>query len=96
LEVGKTKKNKITVGFSIETENQVKKAKEKLSQKNLDLIVANDITVKDSGFCSDTNKATLIDKKGRVEDMPLLSKKELANKILDKIQRIGGSKWRRE
>ena len=95
LEVGKTKKNKIMVGFSIETENQVKKAKEKLSKKNLDLIVANDITVKDSGFCSDTNKATVLDRNGRIEEMSLLSKKELANKILDKIQKIGRSKWRR-
>ncbi len=96
LEVGKQKKNKITVGFSIETENQIIKAKEKLRKKNLDLIVANDITLKNSGFCSDTNKAIFIDKNSKVEKLSLLSKKELANKILDKIQNIGRNRWKRE
>ncbi|MBU1766893.1 MAG: bifunctional 4'-phosphopantothenoylcysteine decarboxylase/phosphopantothenoylcysteine synthetase, partial [Candidatus Omnitrophica bacterium] len=95
LEVGKIKKNKITVGFSIETENQIDVAKEKLKTKNLDLIVANDIIMKNSGFCSDTNKAVFIDKNGKIEKMPLLSKIELADKILDKIQNIGRNKWKR-
>jgi len=94
-EVSKSKKKKITVGFSIETHDQINKAKEKLKKKGLDLIVANDITVENSGFRSDTNKAALIDKSGKTEKMPLISKKELANRILDKIQNIGGNKWKR-
>lgn len=89
VEVGKIKKNKLTVGFSIETKNHVQKAKEKLKKKKLDLIVANDINTKDSGFESDTNKATFIDKKGNIEKLPLLSKRELADKILDKIKEMG-------
>ncbi|MCK4905046.1 bifunctional phosphopantothenoylcysteine decarboxylase/phosphopantothenate--cysteine ligase CoaBC [bacterium] len=94
LEVGKIKKDKITVGFSIETKNQINVAKEKLKTKNLDLIVANDINIKNSGFCSDTNKAILISKNGKKEELPLLSKKELADRILDKIQNIGRNKWK--
>ncbi len=88
LEVSKIKRDKTIVGFSIETENQISKAKEKLKKKNLDLIVANDIKEKDSGFCSDTNKATFIDRNGNVEKLPLLSKRELADKILDKIKSL--------
>ncbi|MDD5454922.1 MAG: bifunctional phosphopantothenoylcysteine decarboxylase/phosphopantothenate--cysteine ligase CoaBC, partial [Candidatus Ratteibacteria bacterium] len=95
-EVAKIKKGEITVGFSIETQNQIKQAKEKLNKKNLDLIVANDITVKKSGFCSDTNKAVLIDKKGKTEKLPLISKRELADIILDRIQNIGRRKWERK
>jgi len=95
VEVAKSKKNKITVGFSIETQDQIKKAKEKLKSKKLDLIVANDINIENSGFCSDTNKAVLIDENGKTEGLPLISKIELANKILDKIQNIGRTKWKR-
>jgi phosphopantothenoylcysteine decarboxylase/phosphopantothenate--cysteine ligase len=89
LEAGKVKKGKITVGFSIETRKQLEKAKEKLKRKKLDLIVANDINIEDSGFGSDTNKAVLIDKKGKIEKLPLLSKKGLSDKILDKIKEMG-------
>jgi len=95
-QVAKLKKNKITVGFSIETDGQIKKAKEKLKKKGLDLIVANDISSGESGFCSDTNKAALIDKNGEIESLPLISKRELASIILDKIQNIGRKKWGRE
>ena len=93
-EIGKIKKNKITVGFSIETEGQIIKAKEKLKRKRLDLIVANDIMARNSGFCSDTNKAVFIDKKGKIEKLPLFSKRELADKIFDKIQNIRRNRWK--
>ncbi len=95
-EVAKSKNNRITVGFSIETQDQIKKAKEKLKGKSLDLIVANEINNEKSGFCSDTNKAVLIDKNGKTKVLPLMSKRELANIILDKIQNIGRKKWERK
>ncbi|GAH65025.1 unnamed protein product, partial [marine sediment metagenome] len=68
-----------------ESEDIVANAKKKLQNKQLDLIVANDITDKKSGFGVDTNKVTLIDKKGKVEKLPLLTKREVADKILDRV-----------
>jgi phosphopantothenoylcysteine decarboxylase/phosphopantothenate--cysteine ligase len=75
----------LRVGFAAESENVVANAKKKLQKKQLDLIVANDITDKKSGFGVDTNKVTLIDKKGKVEKLPLMSKREVADKILDRV-----------
>ncbi len=63
----------------------VANARQKLQKKNLDLIVANDITSADSGFGVDTNKVTIIDKKGKADNLPLLTKREVADKILDKV-----------
>jgi phosphopantothenoylcysteine decarboxylase/phosphopantothenate--cysteine ligase len=83
--LAEVKGNFIRVGFAAESENVVANARKKLQQKKLDLIVANDITSADSGFGADTNKVTLIDKKGNVEDLPLLTKSEIADKILDKV-----------
>jgi len=73
----------IKVGFAAESEDLVANARRKLSEKGLDLIVANDITDKDSGFGADTNKVAIIDKDGRVEALPLMTKREVADKILD-------------
>ncbi|MFC2122387.1 bifunctional phosphopantothenoylcysteine decarboxylase/phosphopantothenate--cysteine ligase CoaBC [Bacteroidota bacterium] len=73
------------VGFAAESENIVANAKEKLAKKQLDLIVANDITDAESGFGTDTNKVTLIDRNGNEETLPLLSKREVADKILDRV-----------
>jgi phosphopantothenoylcysteine decarboxylase/phosphopantothenate--cysteine ligase len=75
----------IRVGFAAESENMVENATQKLQQKKLDLIVANDITAKDSGFGADSNRVTIIDKGGKVDSLPLLPKREVADKILDKI-----------
>ncbi len=75
----------IRVGFAAESEDVVANAKQKLDKKKLDLIVANDITSAGSGFGADTNKVTLIDKKGNAEDLPLLTKREVADKVLDKV-----------
>jgi len=85
-EMGKKKKNKILVGFSLETEDEIKNAKKKIVEKNLDLIVVNNPNVSGAGFEVDTNQVTLIDKRGRTEKLPLLSKKEVATKILDKVK----------
>jgi phosphopantothenoylcysteine decarboxylase/phosphopantothenate--cysteine ligase len=84
-EISKKKKNKILVGFSLETEDEIKNANKKLTEKNLDLIVVNNPNVPGAGFEVDTNQVILIDKQGKVEKLPLLSKKEVASKILDKV-----------
>ena len=75
----------IRVGFAAESEDVVANARKKLTSKNLDLIVANDITSAESGFNVDTNKVTIIDRKGKAENLPLLTKREVAEKILDRV-----------
>ncbi len=83
--LGEVKGKFLRVGFAAESENMVANAKEKLEKKHLDLIVANDITAPDSGFGTDTNQVTMIDRNGKVESLPLLSKREVAERILDKV-----------
>ena len=78
------KKGQTLVGFAAETDNVRKNAAEKLKKKNLDMIVANDVTLPGAGFNVDTNIAALITKDG-TEEQPLQTKRELAEKILDKI-----------
>ena len=87
-ELGKKKKNKILVGFAAETENLVDQALKKLKEKELDLIVANDISAKGVGFGSDQNKAKLINNKGVAQELPLMHKSDMAGKILDEILKI--------
>jgi len=84
-EVGSNKGNKVLVGFAVETEDEIENAKSKLKEKNLDLIIVNNPNLKGAGFEVDTNIATLIDRKGKVEKLPLMSKKELAEIIIDKV-----------
>jgi phosphopantothenoylcysteine decarboxylase/phosphopantothenate--cysteine ligase len=85
--VGKQKTNRlIVVGFAAETDNALRKGKEKLIHKNLDLIVVNDVTLKGAGFDTDTNIVTILQKDGTMTDYPLLKKVEVANIILDTIQ----------
>jgi len=79
------KGNFLKVGFAAESENIVINAKQKLDKKQLDLIVANDITDPSSGFGTDTNKVTLIDRNGNIESLPLLTKREVADRILDRV-----------
>ena len=85
----------IRVGFAAESEDIVANARQKLEKKQLDLIVANDITDKDSGFGTDTNKVTLIDRNGNVEELPLMSKREVADRILDRVAKLLVKKARR-
>jgi phosphopantothenoylcysteine decarboxylase/phosphopantothenate--cysteine ligase len=84
------KGNFIRVGFAAESEDLVDNARKKLEEKGLDLIVANYITDKDSGFGTDTNRVTIIDKKSNVEELPLMSKREVAGRILDRIAEFIG------
>jgi phosphopantothenoylcysteine decarboxylase/phosphopantothenate--cysteine ligase len=75
----------IRVGFAAESHDVVANAGEKVKRKGLDLIVANDITEKDCGFGTETNRVTIIDSKGKAEELPLLPKGEVADKILDRL-----------
>lgn len=83
--IGEVKGDLIKVGFAAESENVVQNATIKLKNKGLNLIVANNIAEAGSGFGVDTNKVALVDSKGKVEDLPLLPKSEVAHKILDKV-----------
>ena len=85
LEAGKSKGNRIFVGFAAETQNLLKNAKEKLAKKNLDLIVANDVSLPGAGFRVDTNIVKVIRRSGKVEKLPLMSKEDLADQILERI-----------
>ena len=78
--------NYVRVGFAAESQNLVENAKAKVTSKNLDLIVANDITSEGSGFGSDTNQVTLIDRDLQVEELPLLTKYDVSNRILDRVR----------
>jgi len=82
----------LKIGFAAESHDVIANAKQKLKKKQLDLIAANDITDASSGFGTDTNKVTLIDKQGNIEDLPLLTKREVADKILDRVVGLLGKK----
>jgi len=86
--LGEVKGDFIRVGFAAESENLVENATRKLRRKNLDLIVANDVTAKGSGFGVDSNRVTIIGKDGKAESLPLLHKKEVADKVLDKVAKL--------
>ena len=77
--------NFIKVGFAAETNDLLENAEKKLLQKRLDFICANDVTAADSGFGVDTNRVTLISRDGKIEELPLMSKREVADKILDRV-----------
>jgi len=82
------KGNFIRVGFAAESENLVENATRKLRQKKLDLIVANDVTAKGSGFGTDSNRVTIIGKDSKAEKLPLLPKRQVADKVLDKVAKL--------
>jgi phosphopantothenoylcysteine decarboxylase/phosphopantothenate--cysteine ligase len=92
MELGKRKNGTVLVGFAAETENFSKNGLEKLKAKNLDLIVINPVGGPDSGFASDTNRATILDAKGGVQEVPLVSKSEMADAILDRVVGLLGSR----
>ncbi len=82
-EIGKRKGNRILVGFAAETEDLIANAKKKLKEKNLDFIVVNDVTKPGAGFGSNTNQVKIIYPSGKVRDLPLMSKEEVSQIILD-------------
>jgi phosphopantothenoylcysteine decarboxylase / phosphopantothenate---cysteine ligase len=87
-EVGKMKKNQIIVGFAAETNELLENAKIKIEKKNLDLIVANDVTMEKAGFGVDTNTVNIIKENGETISLPNMLKEEVAHKILDVLLEI--------
>lgn len=81
----KSKKPKVLVGFAAESKDLLENAQGKLKTKRLDLIVANDVTAKDAGFNVNTNRVLILDKKGGEEQLLLMSKAEVAEKVLEKV-----------
>ena len=78
----------LMVGFAAETSDLIAHAKDKLTVKGLDLIVANDVTTEGAGFGSDQNAATLIDRQGAMTELPLMPKRALADAILNRAQEL--------
>jgi phosphopantothenoylcysteine decarboxylase/phosphopantothenate--cysteine ligase len=77
----------LVIGFAAETNEVASYGKSKLERKNLDLVVANDITKAGAGFNTDTNIATIISRETEIE-LPLMTKRELADKILDEVVKL--------
>jgi len=84
-ELGQQKGQRLLVGFATETEEVLQNAARKLRSKNLDMIVANDVTQEGAGFAHDTNIVTLIDRSERSETLPLMSKDEVAHMVYDRL-----------
>jgi phosphopantothenoylcysteine decarboxylase/phosphopantothenate--cysteine ligase len=83
-----SKRRYLLIGFAAETNDLLENAQSKLKSKNLDMIVANDVTRPDAGFDSDSNLVKLIYSNGSVEDLPLMTKTDVAKCILDRVKRI--------
>lgn len=86
FELGKKKEDKVLIGFAAETDNVLEYAKEKIAKKNLDFIVANDVTQEGAGFGSDTNIVYLIDKYDVTQKIDQATKLEIAHQILNKAK----------
>lgn len=84
-ELGTQKNGRWLIGFAAETEDLTANAQRKLRDKNLDMVVANNVAESGSGFDGDTNIATIVDRTGAVRSLPLMSKAELADRIYDHL-----------
>lgn len=93
-EVGQSKNGKFIIGFAAETENIIDNAIDKLIKKNADIIVANNVLTEGAGFEEDTNVASLVYGKGEIEELPLMTKLELAHKVFDKVAVLKSSNAR--
>ena len=87
-EIGKIKEDKILIGFAAETNDLIEHAKGKIKKKNLDFIVANDLTKEGAGFRADTNIVKIIDVEENITEYPKMKKEEVANVILDKVKAL--------
>jgi len=83
--LGKIKSNRFLVGFAAETNDLVANAREKINRKNLDMIVANNVSTCGAGFCCDTNIIKIIDRDGTIYDFPQMSKEQVSEVILDHV-----------
>lgn len=81
---------KVVVGFAAESQNLIENARSKLEARNLDLIVANDITAADSGFSVDTNRVVLIGREGNPNRLPLMPKRQVADRVWDAVAGLLG------
>jgi len=84
-ELGCNKGNQILVGFAVETEHELQHAKQKLIEKKLDMIAVNNPLVPGAGFGTDTNQVTLLDAAGGIETLPLMTKHQVAEQILERV-----------
>jgi phosphopantothenoylcysteine decarboxylase/phosphopantothenate--cysteine ligase len=87
-EAGQQKGTRLLIGFAAETHDLLQNARQKLAEKNLDLIVANDVSLPGAGFAVDTNVVKLIDRRGNIEELPLMGKEEVADLILDRVVKL--------
>jgi len=88
-ELGEKKRTgQILVGFAAETQNLLEYARAKLEKKNLDMIVANDVSRKDAGFNTDTNVVKLLYRNGTIEELPIMTKHKLADELLNRVLKI--------
>lgn len=83
--LGAEKKQQFLVGFAAETQNLLANAREKIQKKNLDMIVANDVTMAGAGFNADTNVVKFLYADGKVEELPKMSKDMVAQELLDRV-----------
>jgi phosphopantothenoylcysteine decarboxylase/phosphopantothenate--cysteine ligase len=86
--LGKAKGGRVLVGFAAETEDLLANARKKLEAKNLDLVVANDVTAAGAGFGADTNAVVLLRRDGGRVDVPVASKRKVAERILDEVRAL--------
>jgi phosphopantothenoylcysteine decarboxylase/phosphopantothenate--cysteine ligase len=86
--LGRAKGGRVLVGFAAETEDLLANARKKLEAKNLDLVVANDVTTEGAGFGGDTNAVVLLRRDGGRSEVPLASKREVAERILDEVRAV--------
>lgn len=91
-ELGACKGDRILVGFAAETQDLVRNAGVKLKNKNLDMVVANDVSQEGAGFNVDTNIAKLLFRDGRVEELPIMEKEALAGVILEHVEQLRGGR----
>ena len=85
--LGENKGSRLLVGFAMETENEMANAESKLQRKNMDFIVLNSLRQEGAGFRGDTNVVSIIDSESRV-DLPIMSKREVADRIVDKMESV--------
>ena len=87
-EIGRKKGDRILIGFAAETEDLIGNASKKLMEKNLDFIVVNDVTKPGAGFGLNTNQVKILYPSGEVKDLPLMSKEEVSEFILDDVVKL--------